>query len=123
MEKLLSVAGVILNSSGDILLHQREEGVWEVFATYVQPGERLVEALDRRVKEYSGLTGVNFEFTGRYYDDPNRHPGRHCIPFLFKGVCDTTEIDSSSRWFKKEEVRELELALDNKQMLVDIQAI
>ncbi|HLD81972.1 MAG TPA: NUDIX hydrolase [Patescibacteria group bacterium] len=130
---ILAVAGVVVNTSGKILLRKRtkhiDQGKWQLFAGYVEPGERLADAMTRILREKADITGVqSIEFSGRYYDDPKRHPGTHCIPLVFRvKVSDDTlqnlKENDNMRWFSAEEARELEYALDNRQILLDMELI
>jgi len=125
--KILAVGAVIFDQDNNILLHQNkdsfQEEVWEIFATYVRPGEKLEEALKRKIKEESGLDSFQeIVFTGKYYDDPKRHPEKTCIPFIFKVKVegDNLEIKKDCAWFKIEDLTKLKFALDNQKIINDI---
>ena len=125
--KMLAVAAVVMNKEGKILLHRRakdpDKGKWQLFATYVKPGERLVDSVKRRLKEDGGINSVkSINFTGLYYDNLDRHPGTFCIPFVFKSIIDTntaTKMDECA-WFSTAEAVKLDLALDDNQVLRDV---
>lgn len=54
-----AVAAIIRNGAGEILLHQRSDnGVWEVPAGGIDPGEAPAQALVREVFEETGLKVV-----------------------------------------------------------------
>lgn len=123
---ILAVSAIVTNPEGKVLLRRRtkepDAGKWELIAGYVQPGERLEEAVRRRLREKAGIGSVDsVEFTGHYYDDPDRHPGKHCIPLAFvvrasePGGGEGNEV----RWFERKELGDVEIALDNKQAIRD----
>lgn len=125
--KILAVAVIVLDEAGNILLRKRDkepdQGKWQYVAGYIEPGERLVEAVQRKLQEKMNITKTNsIEFTGKYYDEPNRHPGTYCIPFVFiaRVQREQVTIPSNASWFSSKETRELDLALDNKQILRDL---
>lgn len=123
---LLAVTVICLNEDGDLLLRQRSKeldtGKWELLGTHVKPGERIEEAVRRVVKEKANIQEIlSVEFTGHYYDDPNRHPGQYCIPLTFKIITPNAKLKEvkNASWFEKQYLPDLEYALDNKQMLLD----
>lgn len=125
--KILAVAAVITAPDGEVLLHVREkepnQGNWEIIAGYARPGERLEEALRRKIAEETGITEISsIEFTGRYYDDPERHPGKPCIPLLFhvkvpNKTIPPTHTANNLSWHSPDAARKLSFAMDNKTML------
>mgnify|MGYP000393759777 CR=1 FL=1 len=125
---MLAVSAVVLNAEGKILLIRRrkepDQDAWQLIAGGVNGGERLVEAVKRYLREKVGITETqSIEFTGKYYDDPKRNPGNFCIPFVFKvQVANDVVVstDREYRWFIKEEIKDLPMALDNKQTLIDL---
>ena len=129
--RLLAVTAIILNQKGQIFLTLRDEepdrNTWQLIGGYIRPGERLVEAVKRQIAEKAGITDLQeITFTGKYYDDPNRHPNKLCIPFLFQvKVQDAVAIQTTHtyQWFNPQEIESLPMALDNKQMLRDCNII
>lgn len=128
--KMLAVAVVVLDGDNNILLHPRDkepdQGKWQYVAGYVQPGERLKDTAQRKLKEKLNITELDsIEFTGKYYDDLNRHPGTYCIPLLFIARVQRENVSTPepAQWFTPEEAAELDLALDNKKILADLQLI
>lgn len=125
--RILAVAGIILNERGEVLLTWREEepakNTWQVTAGFVKPRERMAEAMARQLAEKVGITEIKaIEFTGKFYDDPNRNPDRICLPLLFKVfVSNDVKIDTTMKcqWFAPSNIEQLEMAFDNKQMLTD----
>lgn len=64
----VSVAGVIVNDAGQALLIQRRDnGHWEPPGGVVEPGETILEALRREVREETGISiAPDAELTGVY---------------------------------------------------------
>jgi len=123
---ILAVAAIVTSENGSVLLRRRtkepDRGKWEIFAGYIEPGERLVEAVKRKLKEKGAISEVqSVTFTGRYYDEPGRHLGTVCIPFVFSAKVSSSNVLESEnvRWFSPEEVLKLDLALDNTRMVRD----
>ncbi len=123
---LLAVAVICQNEDGDILLRQRakepDPGKWQVIAGYVIPGETLEDSVRRLLKEKVNISQViSIKFTGKYYDNPQRHPGQFCIPLTFLVQVPNSQIKivQTSSWFEPKLLSHLEFALDNKQMLLD----
>ncbi len=128
--KMLAVAVIVLDEDNNILLHPRDkepdQGKWQYVAGYVQPGELLKDTAVRKLKEKLNITEVDsLEFTGKYYDDLNRHPGTYCIPLLFIARVRQENVSApeSAKWFTPQEVSKLDLALDNKEILIDLKLI
>lgn len=124
--KILAIQAIVQEAQGRVLLKKREkepdQGKWELVAGYVKPGERLVETVQRKIFEELNIKSVqNIEFTGQYYDDPNRHPGTNCIPLVFAVKINSHDVSISEevKWFNQGEIENLEIALDNKQSLQD----
>ncbi|MDP3999976.1 MAG: NUDIX hydrolase [bacterium] len=129
-QKLLAVSSIVVNPDGKVLLRKRtkdpDQGKWELIAGYVNPGERLTEAVERRLRDKAGIGSTDsIEFTGKYYDDPDRHPDQPCIPLTF--VVKTSEPgggeENELQWFDPSEIDGLEIALDNKQVIRDAGAV
>lgn len=128
-DRLLAVSAIVVDENGAILLRKRPKepdmGAWELFAGFVEPGERLEETVRRKLKNKAGIDDIqSITFTGHYYDSPTRHPDQYCIPLLFIAKVNRNDVhvepgDENLRWFAAAEVPSLELALDNKQVLTD----
>lgn len=123
---ILAVSAIVTNPEGKILLRRRtkepDAGKWELIAGYVRPGERLEEAVRQRLREKAGIGSADsVEFTGHYYDDPDRHPGKPCIPLTF--VVKTNESGGGEgnelKWFASDELDDIEIALDNRRVIRD----
>lgn len=125
--KILAVGAVVFDQEGNILLRKNtndfDHEVLEIFATYVKPRERLEQALLRRLKEEANIEKIlSVSFTGNYYDDPERHPEKTCIPFIFKVVMDKDSFDKldDCDWYSQSEIGDLDFALDNKEIVQDL---
>jgi ADP-ribose pyrophosphatase YjhB (NUDIX family) len=127
--RVLAIQAIILNENNQVLLAKRNQeldfGKWELIAGYWTQGERLEETVKRHIIEKAGIQNYeSIEFTGKYYDDPSRHPGKYCIPFVFKVIVkDDVKFgveDRELRWFDLSEIKDLEMALDNKRSLEDL---
>lgn len=128
----VGVDAIIRNEKGEILLMHRTAGVykqyWGLIAGKVEWGEEVEDALKREAKEEIGVEIGNIQYTGRYYDKIGRHPSKTmiCLPHF----CDIINGEPSAvsecdevRWFKPEEIKDMELAYDHKQMLEDLNLI
>tara|TARA_Y100000310_G_C20520664_1_gene733505 strand:+ start:499 stop:891 length:393 start_codon:yes stop_codon:yes gene_type:complete len=128
---MLAVACVVINETNDkVLLRVRsgevDSGKWEIFGSFVKEDELVRDAVLRVVLEKATVLGKEFvksiSFTGDYYDEIDRHPGKRCVPLLFEVVVSESSVESSDslKWFEKDDALDLPLALDNEQMLIDV---
>lgn len=126
---ILAVAALVTNEQGEILLRKRlkepDSGAWQIVAGYVEPGERLEEAVRRETKEKVGVSKLSdIRFTGYYYDQPGRHQDSSCIPLTFTATAAADSVNdpgdgTEPTWFAPPAVRDLKLALDDRQKLTD----
>lgn len=128
--KMLAVALIVLNEDNDVLLRLRTKepdiNTWEIIAGYVNPDETLIQTATRLLRDKVGITQtLSVEFTGKYYDDPNRHPNQRCISLLFKVLTPNTNLKKvkNAAWFNKEDMQNISFALDNKKMIEDLRLL
>lgn len=127
---MLASCAIATDGNGNYLLRKRDKEPdkdnWELFATYVQPGETIIQSVERRLREDGDIQDKNIksiQYTGKYYDAPNRHPGTYCTPLSFRVHIENKEYKEGTQWFAKDELPKLEMAFDNKKMLQDAGAI
>ena len=66
-----SVAAIIFNESGDVLLHKRRDvGRWSIISGHVEFGESVADAILREIKEEIGAEGEIIRLIG-VYSTPN----------------------------------------------------
>lgn len=125
----IGVDAIILNKDKtEVLLIKRGSkayhGYWGFVSGVVDWGEEIKETVIREAKEEVGLDIVVEKFIGRYYDKKGRHPTKTmiCLPHICKVVAGQLKAGSDAmdaKWFKLSEVKDMELAFDHKQMLID----
>ena len=70
---LPSVAALIRNSKGAILLQEKADGSWSLPAGAIEPGESPVEALSREVLEETGFRLESSQIVGAFGGMEFRH--------------------------------------------------
>lgn len=128
----IGVDNIIINDKGQILLMRRSAGsktfpnCWGHVAGWMEWGETVEEALKREVMEEIGVEIEVLRFTGRYYDTKNRHPTKTsvCLPHICRIKSGEPKVNQEEevrdvRWFDPEEIHDLDMAYDHKQMLID----
>ncbi|MBQ4039751.1 MAG: NUDIX hydrolase [Oscillospiraceae bacterium] len=100
----VSVAGLVTNNNGEILLIKSPKRGWEYPGGMVEPGETFQEALLREVKEESG---IDVEITGFIGLCKNIEKDVVNIDFACKAVggqLTTSDESSDVLWVKREDV-------------------
>jgi 8-oxo-dGTP diphosphatase len=124
----IGVDAIIRNSDGKILLMKRNvepyKGYWGLITGLVKANENVDEALKRVAGEEVGIDIVVDKYTGRYYDEVGRHPTKTCICLphvcrVLSGEPQPLKKCDEARWFSPEEIYDMDLAYDHKQMLED----
>ncbi len=128
----IGVDNIIINDDGKILLIKRSEheknfpGMWGLVSGKIEWGETVEQALKREAMEEVGVEVEIVRFTGRYYDKPGRHPSKTmiCLPHICKikngtPTANQPEEVEEVRWFDPEEIKNLPMGYDHKQMLED----
>lgn len=99
----VSVAGLVSNDNGEILLINSPRRGWEYPGGMVEPGETFQDALIREIKEE---TGVDVEITGFIGLCKNVEKDVVNIDFscrYLKGELTTSNESSEVMWVKKED--------------------
>jgi 8-oxo-dGTP diphosphatase len=125
----IGIDAIILNEDKTkILLIKRGSrayhGMWGFISGKVDWGEEIKETVVREAKEETNLDVEVEKFVGKYYDKKGRHPTKTmiCLPHICKiigGEVKAGDDATDAKWFTFEEVKEMELAFDHKQMLKD----
>ena len=125
----IGIDAIILNEDKTkILLIKRGSkayyGMWGFVSGKVEWGEEVKETVIREAKEETNLDVEVVKFIGRYYDKRRRHPTKTmiCLPHICKVVGGELKAGSDAldaRWFSLEEVKNMDLSFDHKQMLID----
>lgn len=128
----IGVDNIIINENKKILLVKRSDnaktypGYWGLISGWMEWDETIHDALKREAKEEIGVEIKIIKFTGRYYDKPGRHPKKTsvCLPHICKIIKGEPKVNQPKeiqevKWFSPEEIKNLDLAYDHKQMLID----
>lgn len=107
MNHFVSVAGLVRNDRGEILLLLSPDRGWEYPGGMVEPGETLQEALKREIFEETGVTAEITAFAG-----VSKNLGRDIVnvDFLCRyvgGDLRTSEESLEVRWVTPEEAENL----------------
>lgn len=125
----IGVDAIILNEDKTkVLLIKRGSktyhGMWGFVSGKVEWGEEIAETVIREAKEEVNLDIEIERFVGRYYDKKGRHPTKTmiCLPHICKvkaGELKAGDDADEAKWFDLSEVKNMDLAFDHKQMLID----
>jgi len=125
----IGIDAIILNEDKTkVLLIKRGSkayyGMWGFVSGKVEWGEEIKETVIREVKEETNLDVEIVKFVGRYYDKKGRHPTKTmiCLPHICKVIGGELKPDDDAldaKWYSLEEVKNMDLAFDHKQMLID----
>ena len=124
----IGIDAIILNEDKTkVLLIKRGSkayhGYWGFISGRVDWGEEIKETVIREVKEETNLEAIEVKFIGRYYDKKGRHPTKTmiCLPHICKAKGELKAGDDAddAKWFSLEEIKNMDLAFDHKQMLID----
>lgn len=125
----IGIDAIILNEDKTkILLIKRGSkayyGMWGLISGKIDWGEEVKETIMREVKEETNLDVEILKFTGKYYDKKGRHPTKTmiCLPHLCKivgGKLKSGDDALEAKWFDLKEIKNMDLAFDHKQILLD----
>jgi len=125
----IGIDAIILDKNNNkILLIKRGSkayhGMWGFISGTVDWGEEVEETVIREAKEETNLDIKITKFVGRYYDKKGRHPTKTmiCLPHICEvvgGELKAGDDALEAKWFTLDEIKNMELAFDHKQMLID----
>ncbi|MEV0454733.1 NUDIX hydrolase [Catellatospora methionotrophica] len=103
----VSVAGVVTNGQGRVLVIQRQDnGAWQLPGGVLELGETIEDGMCREVLEETGLTVRPVRLSGVY---KNMHLGVVALVFLAEmtaGEPRPTEESAAVEWWTPEQVRD-----------------
>ncbi|MEM5778112.1 MAG: NUDIX domain-containing protein [Candidatus Aenigmatarchaeota archaeon] len=119
----ITTVGIVKDRKGVLLIKRNIEpckGYWVLPGGVVSFNERLTEAVEREVREETGLKVKAVKFVG-YYDEPKRVPGRRSIAHAFickiiGGKIKPNFESSEIRFFKKLPKK---IGFDHRKILKD----
>jgi isopentenyl-diphosphate delta-isomerase len=94
---------LIFNSAGELLLQKRAEGkyhsagLWtNTCCSHPKPNERMVDAVQRRLKEEMGIEcDTNFAYKFIYRAALDHNLIEHELDYVFIGICDNEPVMNS----------------------------
>jgi ADP-ribose pyrophosphatase YjhB (NUDIX family) len=125
-----AVSAVVSDNAGNIVLHRRQDnGLWSLLGGGLEPGETIISAVAREVKEESGLTVQVGRLIGIYsdpkhvieYDDGEvRQQFSICFECrIISGFIKTSEESFEVRSFSRDEIDAIGMHPANRQRLDD----
>lgn len=115
---IVAVGGLIINENGEVLLVKNPRRGWEFPGGQVENGEDLMVALQREVKEESGIIANIKTLVGVYsntkgymgWDNESYVSTKVMFDFLGEAIggnLETSEESLEVGWFKREEVLDM----------------
>ena len=108
-----------------LLLIQRKnppfEHQWALPGGFLDPGEKLIQAAERELREETGLSGITLQPL-KVFDKPDRDPRGRTITFVFHGFAGTKRISiqgdsdaEDARWFSLKKIPQM--AFDHNDII------
>ncbi len=118
---MIQVAVGVIKKNGRILICQRKKGAryglkWEFPGGKVEPGETLIECLQRELREELSIEieGIKkMEIQTAHYDDGGRFEVAYCFVSEFRGT-PANNVFEQIRWVTLGELRALDILEGNK---------
>ena len=126
----LTVDTIIIDNESVVLIKRLNNPYmnhWAIPGGFVEYGEEVETAAVREAKEETGLDIELTELVG-VYSRPDRDPRGHTVTVAYtaKIVGGTLESDSDAkdaRFFKFDEIKNIDLAFDHEEILKDSQIL
>lgn len=128
----IGVDNIIINDNNQILLVKRATtsrnypNTWGLVSGWIECNETAAEACKREAREEIGVEIEIVKYIGRYYDKPRNHSNNTSLglPHICKIIKGEPRVNQPEeiqdvRWFNPEDIRNMELAYDNKKILQD----
>ncbi len=121
---LIAVDGVIIDPEKGILLIKRKnepfKDHWALPGGFIKYGEMVEKALEREIREETGLTPTEYELLG-VYSEPDRDPRGHVISIAYvisktKGEAKANSDAKTLKYFRKTPKN---IAFDHARIITD----
>jgi 8-oxo-dGTP diphosphatase len=124
----LTVDGIIISDAKLLLIRRANppfQDTWALPGGFVDYGETVEAAVQREVKEETGLETSIHRLVG-VYSDPDRDPRGHTVSVVFllavaEGEAQGGDDAAEARWFSLDELPEL--AFDHAKIINDALAL
>lgn len=116
---------IITCDDGKVVLVKRKNepysGYWEIPGGFAEYGEKVQTTAHREAEEETGLK-IDIEGLVGVYSHPDRDPRGHIVSVCFKAKHVDGKFDSDDeilevKAFSKDELQDMELAFNHKNML------
>jgi ADP-ribose pyrophosphatase YjhB (NUDIX family) len=119
----LAVDCIVLIDHQLVLIRRRNPPLgWALPGGFVNYGETVEQAVQREVKEETGLDLIDLE-QFRVYSDPKRDPRGHCVSVVFvgrgQGKPAAGDDAGDIRLVNLNELDRIELVFDHRQIIED----
>jgi 8-oxo-dGTP diphosphatase len=127
MKVVKATVGAVIYQNNSILLqlrnHQPFEDYWALPGGHIEYGESVIPAVEREIKEETGLDLHNirfFHFYTEYFPDIDWHAV--VLVFLAEGTGIMQKQDTEVkelRWFSMDDIDDLPLAFNHRKVIQD----